>query len=120
MVGRMCFLDGGWDCWSTDAWYPLPFFPPALWEKPFIPFLTTPHNFCVDEDTTVKVPTMLQDTQHHWYLHDRYLPCLVLWTDYQGNTATLFILPNQGKMEQVEEVLTPKMLTRWSNLLRKR
>ncbi|KAG5198330.1 hypothetical protein JEQ12_008020 [Ovis aries] len=45
--------------------------PPALWEKPFIPFLTAPHNFCVDEDTTVKVPTMLQDTQHHWYLHDR-------------------------------------------------
>ncbi|KAJ1069677.1 hypothetical protein K5549_009700 [Capra hircus] len=43
----------------------------ALWEKPFIPFLTAPHNFCVDEDTTVKVPTMLQDTQHHWYLHDR-------------------------------------------------
>ena len=113
-------MDGGWDCWSTDAWYPLPFFPPALWEKPFIPFLTAPHNFCVDEDTTVKVPTMLQDTQHHWYLHDRYLPCLVLWTDYQGNTATLFILPNQGKMEQVEEVLTPKLLTRCSNLLRKR
>ncbi|KAB0368999.1 hypothetical protein FD755_019004 [Muntiacus reevesi] len=42
--------------------------------------------------------------------------CLVLWMDYQGNITTLFTLPNRGKMEQVEEVLTPKMLTRWSNL----
>ena len=48
------------------------------------------------------------------------LLCLVLWMDYQGNITTLFILPNWGKMEQVEEVLTPKILTRWNNLPWKR
>ncbi|KAM9091907.1 LOW QUALITY PROTEIN: kallistatin [Megaptera novaeangliae] len=89
----------------------------ALWEKPSIPLMTAPHDFYVDEDTIVKV-LMLQDTQHHWYLHDRYLPP-VLRMDYKGNVTALFILPN-GKMEQVEGALTPEMLTRRSNLLRKR
>ncbi|XP_057588403.1 kallistatin [Hippopotamus amphibius kiboko] len=92
----------------------------ALWEKPFIPSMTALHDFYVDEGTTVKVPMMLQDTQHHWYFHDRYLPCSVLRMDYKGNATALFILPNRGKMEQVEEVLTPEMITRWNKLLRKR
>uniref|UniRef100_A0A8C6BVH7 Serpin domain-containing protein n=1 Tax=Monodon monoceros TaxID=40151 RepID=A0A8C6BVH7_MONMO len=81
----------------------------ALWETPSIPLMTSPHDFYVDEDPVVKVPVMLQDTQHHWYLHDRYLLCSVLWMDYKGN----------GKMEQVEEVLTPEMLTRWRYFYRK-
>ncbi|XP_026371157.3 kallistatin [Ursus arctos] len=92
----------------------------ALWEKPFIPSMTTPQDFHVDENTVVKVPMMLQDTQHHWYLHDRHLPCSVLRMDYQGNMTAFFILPDRGKMKQVEEVLTPEMLTRWKNLLQKR
>ncbi|XP_032260540.1 kallistatin [Halichoerus grypus] len=92
----------------------------ALWEKPFIPSMTTSQDFYVDETTVVKVPMMLQDTQHHWYLHDRFLPCSVLRMDYQGNMTAFFILPDQGKMKQVEEVLTPEMLTRWNNLLQKR
>ncbi|XP_027428485.2 kallistatin [Zalophus californianus] len=92
----------------------------ALWEKPFIPSKTTSQDFYVDENTVVKVPMMLQDTQHHWYLHDRFLPCSVLRMDYQGNMMAFFILPDKGKMKQVEEVLTPEMLTRWNNLLQKR
>lgn len=77
-----------------DALYLLPFFPPALWETPSIPLMTSPHDFHIDEDTVVKVPVMLQDTQHHWYLHDRYLLCSVLRMDYKGNATALFILPN--------------------------
>ncbi|XP_039110497.1 kallistatin [Hyaena hyaena] len=92
----------------------------ALWEKPFVPSLTTPQDFYVDENTVVKVPMMLQDTEHHWYLHDRYLPCSVLRMDYKGNAMAFFILPNRGEMKQVEEVLTPEMLTRWNRLLQKR
>ena len=74
----------------------------------------------MDEKTVVKVPMMFQDKNHHWYLHDRYLPCSVLRMDYQGNARALFILPDKGKMKQVEEVLTPEMLTRWNSLLQKR
>ncbi|KAL2789534.1 kallistatin isoform 2 precursor [Daubentonia madagascariensis] len=92
----------------------------ALWEKPFIFSMTTPRNFYVDEDTTVQVPMMLQDEQNHWYLHDQYLPCSVLRMDYKGDATALFILPNQGKMKAVEEVLTPEMIMRWNNLLQKR
>ncbi|XP_062948249.1 kallistatin [Cynocephalus volans] len=92
----------------------------ALWEKPFFHSMTTPHNFYVDESTTVKVPMMLQDDHHHWYLHDRYLPCSVLRMDYKGDATALFILPDRGRMRQVEEVLTPEMLLRWNNLLQKR
>uniref|UniRef100_A0A8C9ATP1 Serpin family A member 4 n=1 Tax=Prolemur simus TaxID=1328070 RepID=A0A8C9ATP1_PROSS len=92
----------------------------ALWEKPFIASRTTRRDFYVDESTTVQVPMMLQDKEHHWYLHDRYLPCSVLRMDYKGDAAALFILPNQGKMKEVEEVLTPEMLMRWNNLLQKR
>lgn len=113
-------LAGQLACWSQGALYLLPFFPSALWEKPFVPSLTTPQDFYVDENTVVKVPMMLQDTEHHWYLHDRYLPCSVLRMDYKGNAMAFFILPNRGKMKQVEEVLTPEMLTRWNRLLQKR
>ncbi|XP_008061245.1 kallistatin, partial [Carlito syrichta] len=92
----------------------------ALWEKPFASTLTTPHHFHVDENTTVQVPMMQQDGQHHWFLHDRYLPCSVLRMDYQGDARALFVLPDQGKTRQVEEVLTPEMITRWNNLLQHR
>ncbi|XP_003787062.1 kallistatin [Otolemur garnettii] len=92
----------------------------ALWEKPFLPSMTTPSNFYVDEDTTVQVPMMLQTDQNHWYLHDRYLPCSVLRMDYKGDAMALFILPHQGKMKQLEEVLSLEILRRWSNLLQKR
>ncbi|KAM8948855.1 kallistatin [Lycaon pictus] len=92
----------------------------ALWEKPFQPSMTTTQDFHVDENTIVQVPMMLQDTAHHWYLNDRYLPCSVLRMDYKGNMTAFFILPNRGKMKQVEEALTPEMLTRWNRLLQKR
>uniref|UniRef100_A0A8D0U8Y6 Serpin domain-containing protein n=1 Tax=Sus scrofa TaxID=9823 RepID=A0A8D0U8Y6_PIG len=62
------------------------------------------------------VPMMMQGPQHHWYLHDRHFPCTVLRVDYKGDATALFILPNQGKMDELEEVLTPEMLTRWRNL----
>ena len=114
------FLAGRLACWSTGALYLLPFFLSALWEKPFVLSLTTPQDFYVDENTVVKVPMMLQDTEDHWYLHDKYLPCSVLRMDYKGNAMALFILPNRGKMKQVEEVLTPEILKRWMSLLQKR
>lgn len=89
------------------------------WEQPFNHLETTPQDFFVDDNTVVKVPMMFQDKKHHWYLHDRHLPCSVLRMDYKGNARALFILPNKGKMGQVEEVLTPEMLARWNTLLQK-
>ncbi|XP_003928877.1 kallistatin [Saimiri boliviensis] len=90
------------------------------WKKPFISSRTITRNFYVDENTTVRVPMMLQDQEDHWYLRDQHLPCLVLRMDYKENATAFFILPNQGKMREIEEVLTPEMLMRWNNLLHKR
>jgi serpin peptidase inhibitor clade A protein 3 len=91
--------------------------PSGLWKKPFHLSRTTAGDFYVDESTTVKVPMMVQSFQHQWYLQDRHVPCSVLRLDYQGDAVAFFILPDRGKMAQVEEVLTPQMLARWNHLL---
>ncbi|XP_048218347.1 kallistatin [Perognathus longimembris pacificus] len=91
----------------------------GLWEKPFPVFRTTEEDFHVDELTTVRVP-MMQSLSHHWYIHDRQVPCSVLRLDYQGPAAAFFILPDPGKMRQVEQMLTPTMIARWNRLLRNR
>ncbi|KAF6132822.1 serpin family A member 4 [Phyllostomus discolor] len=92
----------------------------GLWEKPFSQSKSYTQDFHVDEKTVVQVPMMFQDRNYHWYLHDRYLPCSVLRMDYHGHARALFILPDKGKMKQVEEVLTPEMLSRWNSLLQRR
>ncbi|XP_045143763.1 kallistatin isoform X2 [Echinops telfairi] len=92
----------------------------ALWEKPFPAYRTRPQDFYVDEQTTVTVPMMVQSEHHHWYLHDRHLPCSVLRMDYEGDASAFFILPDFGAMQLVEEALTPELLARWNNLLSKR
>ncbi|GAB1297753.1 Plasma serine protease inhibitor [Apodemus speciosus] len=63
---------------------------------------------------------MLQDEQEHWFLEDRRVPCTVLRMDYRGDAVAFFILPNRGKMNEVEQVLSPGMLIRWNRLLQNR
>lgn len=92
----------------------------GLWKKPF-PFSgVSTSDFYVDENTVVKVPMMLQDEQEHWYIEDRRVPCTVLRMDYRGDAMAFFILPNWGKMSEVEQVLSPGMLKRWNRLLQNR
>uniref|UniRef100_G1SRN4 Serpin domain-containing protein n=1 Tax=Oryctolagus cuniculus TaxID=9986 RepID=G1SRN4_RABIT len=88
----------------------------ALWEKPFILAQTKPQDFYVDESTVVQVPMMLQHQQHRWYLQDQHLACSVLRMDYKGGASALFVLPDRGKMAQVEEALTPGTLRGWDSL----
>ncbi|CAH6850564.1 kallistatin [Phodopus roborovskii] len=92
----------------------------GLWKKPFPPSKVFKGNFYVDENTVVKVPMMLQDDQKHWFLDDRYVPCTVLRMDYKGDAVAFFILPQEGKMEEVEQVLSPGMIKRWDRLLQNR
>ncbi|XP_031211492.1 kallistatin isoform X2 [Mastomys coucha] len=92
----------------------------GLWEKPFPSGLVSTGDFYVDENMVVKVPMMLQYNQKHWYLEDRHVPCKVLQMDYRGDAVAFFILPNLGKMNEVEKALSPGMLTRWHHLLQNR
>ncbi|XP_008835798.1 kallistatin [Nannospalax galili] len=92
----------------------------GLWVKPF-PFSgVVVRDFHVDENTVVKVPMMLQDQREHWYIHDKRVPCSVLRMDYRGEAVAFFILPREGKMKEVEQVLSPGMLERWNRLLQHR
>ncbi|XP_058511630.1 kallistatin [Ochotona princeps] len=91
----------------------------ALWEKSFSPSKTKPSDFHVDENTVIQVPMMIQEREKYRYLHDRQLPCSVLHMGYKGGASALLILPDPGKMAEVEEVLTPEMLRRWTRLLQK-
>lgn len=95
--------------------------PSGLWKKPFPSHKVTDDNFYVDENTVVQVPMMLQDDKEHWFLDDRRVPCTVLRMEYKGDGATaFFILPEKGKMEEVEHMLSPGMLARWNHLLQNR
>uniref|UniRef100_A0A8C4VJ21 Alpha-1-antitrypsin-like n=1 Tax=Gopherus evgoodei TaxID=1825980 RepID=A0A8C4VJ21_9SAUR len=59
-------------------------------------------DFFVDAKTSVKVNMMNSDKTYNTY-HDEELSCWVVEIPYKGNAAALFILPDEGKMEQVED-----------------
>ncbi|XP_051006864.1 kallistatin [Acomys russatus] len=93
----------------------------GLWKKPFPSAATFDQDFYVDDSTVVKLPMMLQTQQEHWFLEDKHVPCVVLRMDYKSNDAVaFFILPHRGKMQEVEQVLSPDMLIRWNRLLQNR
>ncbi|CAK7316115.1 SERPINA1 [Vulpes lagopus] len=82
------------------------------WEKPFEVEHTTEEDFHVDEHTTVKVPMMSRlgmfDIQHC-----ATLSSWVLLMEYVGNATAFFILPDEGKMQQLESKLTKEVLAKF-------
>ena len=51
------------------------------------------------------------------YFRDEELSCTVVELKYTGNASALFILPDQGKMQQVEASLQPETLRKWRDSL---
>ncbi|XP_039110503.1 alpha-1-antitrypsin-like [Hyaena hyaena] len=82
------------------------------WEKPFEPEHTTEEDFHVDEDTTVKVPMMSRLGMFDVHYCDK-LASWVLLMDYVGNATAFFILPDQGKMQQLEAMLSRDVLAKF-------
>ena len=70
-------------------------------------------------ETVVQVPMMRREDEYH-YLLDRELYCRLVGVPYQGNATALFILPNQGRMEQVEAGLNQETLRKWLKNLTRR
>ena len=54
------------------------------------------------------------------YFWDEELSCSVVELKYTGNASALFILPDQGRMQQVEASLQPETLRKWRKSLRPR
>ncbi|XP_050753867.1 alpha-1-antitrypsin-like [Gymnogyps californianus] len=48
---------------------------------------------------------------------DRKLSCEVVQIPYKGDVAALFILPNEGKMKQLEDALTKDTVSKWEKSL---
>lgn len=65
----------------------------------------------MDEETTVKVPMMNRLGMFDLHYCDR-LTSWVLLMDYVGNATAVFILPDQGKLQHLEDQLSKELLAK--------
>ncbi|XP_040598496.1 serine protease inhibitor A3N [Mesocricetus auratus] len=90
------------------------------WKTPFDPLDTFDSEFHLDKKRTVTVPMMNIEDLTTPYFRDEELSCSVVELKYTGNASALFILPDEGKMQQLESSLQPETLRRWKDSLRPR
>ena len=87
---------------------------------PFNPRDTFESEFYLDVKRSVKVPMMKIEDLRTPYFRDEELKCTVVELNYKGNGKAMFILPDQGKMQQVEASLQPATLRGWRKSMRPR
>ncbi|NWV98448.1 A1AT antiproteinase, partial [Machaerirhynchus nigripectus] len=89
------------------------------WEKPFNNFNTRDDDFFLDAKNSVKVKMMHQ--KNYFNIHrDEKLSCWVVEIPYKGNVTSLFVLPDEGTMKQVEDALLKETVSNWLRALEKR
>ncbi|NWI63504.1 THBG protein, partial [Todus mexicanus] len=88
----------------------------AHWEKPFSTSYTKQEDFFVDPKTTVKVDMMYRKGFYPNYF-DEDLSCWLVQIPYNGNAAALFVLPDEGKMKQVEDAFLKRTVSKWEKVL---
>ncbi|KAK1339500.1 hypothetical protein QTO34_020183 [Cnephaeus nilssonii] len=89
----------------------------AKWKHPFHRYQTQKQeSFFVNERPSLHVPMMHQKEMHR-FLYDQERACTVLQVEHSGNALALLILPDPGRMQQVEAALQPETLQTWSQLL---
>ncbi|KAM9202605.1 alpha-1-antichymotrypsin isoform 2-T2 [Dugong dugon] len=90
----------------------------AKWQTPFDPRSTYKSEFHVNNNKSVEVPMMSLLNVAMPYLRDEALSCTVVELNYTGSASVLFILPDEGKMEEVEAMLFPETLRKWRESLK--
>lgn len=86
----------------------------AKWKHPFDRYQTRKQeSFSRDQRTALRIPMMRQKEMHR-FLYDQEASCTVLQIKYSGTALLLLVLPDPGKMQQVEAALQPETLRRWS------
>ncbi|XP_076777404.1 serine protease inhibitor A3C-like [Arvicanthis niloticus] len=90
------------------------------WKMHFDPRFTFESEFYLDEKRSVKVPMMKLNALTTPYFRDEKLSCTVVELKYTGKASALFILPDQGMMQQVEASLQPETLRKWKKSLKPR
>ncbi|XP_021010373.1 serine protease inhibitor A3B-like [Mus caroli] len=90
------------------------------WKVPFDPDDTFMGKFILDSKRSVKVSMMKIENLRTPYFRDEELKCTVVELNYKSNVKAMFILPDQGRMQQVEASLQPETLRKWRKSLRPR
>ncbi|GAB1297766.1 Serine protease inhibitor A3N [Apodemus speciosus] len=90
------------------------------WKVPFDPRDTYKSEFYRGKGRPVKVPMMSIEDLTTPYFRDEELSCTVVELKYTGNASAMFILPDRGRMKQVEASLQPETLRKWKDSLRPR
>ncbi|KAM9202633.1 serpin A12 [Dugong dugon] len=88
----------------------------ATWQHEFDPKATEEEDFMLDKNKSVKVPMMFRRGMYKVGRDDQ-LSCTVLEMPYQGNFTAIFILPDKGKLESVEEAMVANVLARWKKII---
>ncbi|KFO11467.1 Plasma serine protease inhibitor, partial [Balearica regulorum gibbericeps] len=91
----------------------------AAWETYFDPLRTYEDDFFVNTNASVRVNMMQRDSNYDTY-YDQDLSCEVVELPYQGTARALLILPDDGKMKQVEDALSKETVCKWDNKLETR
>ncbi|XP_054826854.1 alpha-1-antitrypsin-like isoform X1 [Eublepharis macularius] len=83
-----------------------------FWREKFHPLLTTEKHFIAYGNTTIKKNFMCQRT---WikFLHDEDLSCSIVEIPYSRNAVAWFILPDEGKLKDVERSLVKEDINKW-------
>ncbi|KAI3364489.1 hypothetical protein L3Q82_011278, partial [Scortum barcoo] len=86
------------------------------WEKPFDGNLTHKADFHVDENTIVQVDMMKRTGRFDFYQDvDNHTSIIKL--PYKGNTSMMIVLPDEGKMNEVEGYINKDYIKHWHNSL---
>ncbi|NXI30419.1 A1AT protein, partial [Sterrhoptilus dennistouni] len=89
------------------------------WKRPFHSYSTRDDDFFLDAKNSVRVQMMYQ--KNHFNVHrDEKLSCWVVEIPYKGNVTSLFILPDEGTMKQVEDALLKETVSKWLSSLKER
>ncbi|KAM6133984.1 LOW QUALITY PROTEIN: serine protease inhibitor A3M-like [Phoenicopterus ruber ruber] len=89
----------------------------AAWET-FDPLRTYEDDFFVNTNASVKVNMMQRDSNYNSYYDQA--SCEVVELLYKGTARALLILPDDGKMKQVEDSLSKETVCKWDNRLETR
>lgn len=89
------------------------------WDKPFDVKQTHRAKFHVDKNTTVEVDMMKRTGRYDIY-QDHENHTTVLMVPYKGNASMMIILPDDGKLKEVEDFICRHHLKNWHEKLFRR
>ncbi|XP_029281358.1 alpha-1-antitrypsin homolog [Cottoperca gobio] len=82
------------------------------WEKPFDGNHTQKADFNVDENTKVQVDMMVRTGRYDFY-QDVDNHTTVIMLPYKSNTSMMIVLPDEGKMKEVEGYINKDYIKHW-------